>query len=265
MSEPALQIDGLTLELGGQKILHRVHLDVHRGDFVSIIGPNGAGKSSLIKCISRIFEDWEGRVRVHGQDIKELSQKVLARQLSYVPQAEGRSIPFNVFEFVLLGRYPYLSPFSTIQDEDRDIVEDTLEVVGLSNFRERAVDTLSGGERQMVFIAAALAQGANVLLLDEPNSFLDYKHQTEVFGLLRRLNVEKGITILSITHDVNSAFIQSTHVMGMKNGTSLFYGEPDDILAADRLSELYEAEFDVVEHPTKLGRRMAILKGDDEK
>ncbi|MEO0508772.1 MAG: ABC transporter ATP-binding protein [Verrucomicrobiota bacterium] len=258
MSQPsslsAIQVEGLRLQMSGETILENVSFEVGKGEFFSIIGPNGAGKTSLIKCLGRIHNHWTGRVYINGQDLQAFSQRDLARFLSYVPQAEGRTLPFSVFEFVLMGRYPHLSPFSTISIKDREVVTSILDLAGLTEFSDRRMDTLSGGERQMVFIAAALAQGAETLLLDEPTAFLDYRHQVQVSELLRRLNKENKITVISISHDINAACAQSTRVMAMKDGTCLFVETPENTMNSDRLQGLYDTSFLIADHPAGMGR-----------
>ena len=130
VSSPAIKIKDLDLNLSGKEILKGVSLEVNPGEYISIIGPNGAGKTSLVKCISRIYTHWSGSVEINGKDIGLCSQRELARQLSYVPQAEGRTLPFTVFEFVLMGRYPHLSPFTSVSGDDKKIVFQTLEKAG---------------------------------------------------------------------------------------------------------------------------------------
>ena len=254
MSEPAIKIKDLSLILSGKEILKRVSLEVKRGEYISIIGPNGAGKTSLVKCISRIYSNWNGSVEINGKDIIHYSQRELARQLSYVPQAEGRTLPFTVFEFVLMGRYPHLSPFTSVNSDDKKLVFQTLEKSGLIPFSDRKLNTLSGGERQMVFIAAALAQGADILLLDEPTSFLDYRHQAQVMQLLSRLHRENNITIISVSHDINVACAQSTGIMALKDGERQFFESPETTMDTDRLDALYETPFLIADHPSGNGR-----------
>ena len=253
MSAPIIQINNLSLTLSGKEILKGISLEVNRGEYISIIGPNGAGKTSLVKCISRIYANWSGSVEINGKNINHCSQRELARQLSYVPQAEGRTLPFTVFEFVLMGRYPHLSPFTSVSATDKAMVFEILNKAGLASFSERKLDTLSGGERQMVFIAAALAQGADILLLDEPTSFLDYRHQAEVVQLLGRLHRENNITILAVSHDINAACMQSNRIMALKNGERRFFEAPDKAMDSAALEELYETPFLITEHPSGQG------------
>ena len=249
MSDALIEITDLAFAVDDKPILRQVSLTVQAGEYVSIVGPNGAGKTTLIKCLGRIHRGWTGSIRIAGRPLQAYGQKELARMLSYVPQAEGRSFPFTVEEFVLLARYPHLSPFTSVRAADRAAVADALAVTGVAELKDRALGTLSGGERQMVFVAAALAQGARILLLDEPATFLDYRHQADVMRLLKRVNRESGITILSVNHNINSAAIWSDRIMAIKGGHSVFYGPPRDILRRDVLEEIYETPFQFIEHP----------------
>jgi iron complex transport system ATP-binding protein len=253
MSAPAIQIRNLGLMLGNKTILTGFSLDIQSGEYVSIVGPNGAGKTSLVKCIGLIHSGWTGCIKINGRDARHTARRELARQISYVPQAEGRPLPFTVFEFVLMGRYPHLSPFSSIRTDDRRFVEHTMSMAGILPLRNRRLDTLSGGERQMVFIAAALAQEAGILLLDEPTAFLDYRHQVQVAQLLSRLHRENGLTILAVNHDINTAYAQSTRIVALRNGRLFFYETPRNAMDGALLERLYETPFTVTGHPNGRG------------
>jgi iron complex transport system ATP-binding protein len=239
----AIQIENLTLSLSGQTILDGVSFAMSPGEYVSVVGPNGAGKTSLIKCLCGIHPHAGGTIRLMDQDTASISSRERARILSYVPQAEGKVFPFTAEEFVLMGRYPHLSPFTTVSAADRAAVNTALEQTGTEIFRHRKLGTLSGGERQMVFIAAALAQEAQILVLDEPASFLDYRHQTEVFQLLRRINRELGHSILTVSHNLNTAARSSSRILAIKNGRNVFYGPPADLLRPERLRDVFDTEF----------------------
>ena len=249
MSEPAIQLKDLKLSISGKEILKGISLDINKGDFMSIIGPNGAGKTTMIKCISRVYTNWTGNIAVNGKDIHKISQRELARQISYVPQAEGRSLPFSAFEFVLMGRYPHLSPFTSVSGNDKKLVEEAMEMAGVLKFRDRRLNTLSGGERQMVFIAAALAQGADILLLDEPASFLDYKHQVQVMQLLSRLHRERNITVVSVSHDINTAIETSRQIAALHNGSVIFNGTPEQTAEPAVLERIYDTSFEFTPSP----------------
>ena len=246
MSAPILDVRDLTFAVGRKTILDRVTFTVKDGDYVSIIGPNGAGKTSLIRCLNRINRIASGAITVAGTPLHELDQREIARIMSYVPQADGRDAPFSVYDFVLMGRYPHRSALSGLRREDHDAVEAALASTHIEAFAERSLATLSGGEQQKVFIAAALAQEAKILLLDEPTTFLDYRHQVEVRTLLHRLNRERGITIIAVTHDADAAVFSSHRVLALKHGALVFDGAPEELLDPEVLENIYDTAFRIV-------------------
>jgi iron complex transport system ATP-binding protein len=249
-AQAVIDIRDFCFQIGGKTVLRDVTFSVLRGEYLAIIGPNGAGKSTLLKCIDRILVGGSGRIEVCGRPLETYRQKDLARLVSYVPQADGRIFPFTVEQFVLMGRYPYLSPFSSVRRDDRDIVRRTLELTGTNEFADRQLNTLSGGERQKVLIAAALAQGAEVLLLDEPTTFLDYHHQAEIHALLARVNEESGVTIVAVTHDVNHAAMESDRIVAMRAGNVVFCGTPGELMHQGVLQRIYAVPLVLVDHPT---------------
>ncbi|MHC4250393.1 MAG: ABC transporter ATP-binding protein [Planctomycetota bacterium] len=259
---PIVEVSRFGLRLGGKQILRDVSLEVAEGEYVSVIGPNGAGKTTLLKCVMRILEGGTGGIRVAGRALEEYTQRELARLVSYVPQADGRLLPFTVREFVMMGRYPHLSPFSMTTTEDESAVARAMEMTGTAEFADRPLDTLSGGERQGALVAAALAQGARLLLLDEPATFLDPRHEADMALLLRRVNRERGVSILAVTHDVNAAALQSDRVVALKGGTVVFAGTGRELMTDEALGLVYDKRFVMVEHPTA-GMPVAVPDGVD--
>ncbi len=256
MTAPIIEVDGLTFGYGPHAVLHEVSFTVHPGEHLAIIGPNGAGKSTLLKCLDRLVEGFRGTLRVQGRDLSTYSQRELARVVSYVPQGEGRDFPFTCREFVAMGRYPHLSPFTVRRPEDEQAVDDALARAGLMPMAERRMDTLSGGERQRLLIAAAMAQGAALLLLDEPTTFLDPKHRQEVEQLLSLLNHESGVTLVAVTHDLNRAVRSADRVLVLKEGRVCYLGPTDGLFEGDALAGLFGRTFDVADHPA--GGRMIL-------
>jgi iron complex transport system ATP-binding protein len=249
MENAIIEITRFSFSISSKAILKDISLTVNEGEYISIIGPNGAGKTTLLKCLDNIHKGGDGDIRIAEKPLDKYSQKELARQVSYVPQADGRIPPFTVYDFVMMGRYPYLSPFSYPGDEDKDAVCDALAVTGTSEFAERFLRTLSGGERQKVSIAAAFAQGAKVLLLDEPTTFLDPKHEADVYRLLARVNRERGVTVVSVTHDINSAVLTSRRILALKNGSVAFCGCADKFMNNEILYKIYGKKFLFMKHP----------------
>lgn len=258
MPDSLINIHNLTLQLEGKIILHDVSLDIARGEYLALVGPNGAGKTSLIKCLARIHHAWQGEIMVDGRNLRRCSRRILSKSISYAPQAEGYDIPFSGMEFVLMSRYPYLSPFTTLCKPDRDLAEQCMEQTGTINLRDRQINTLSGGERQMVLIAAALAQGAEIMLLDEPTAFLDYHHQQRIMRMLGELNRKRGLTIIAVSHDVNAACRWSTRIAAMRNGRLLFCKTPEEMLRQTTLAAVYDTQFNFARMPD--GRKLAVVE-----
>lgn len=253
----AIEVEQLEYLVNNKPILKGVSFSVKIGDSLSIVGPNGAGKTTLLKCLNRILIKKRGTVSILGRPIERFRQSELAKLVAYVPQAGDRLLPFTVYEFVLLGRYPYLSPFSSVTKDDEEAVWQALCLTETDHLENRMMGTLSGGESQKVLIAAALAQSAQILLLDEPTTFLDPKHQIEIIQILRRTNRERGITILTVTHDLNSAVIMSNRVLALKEGKAVFQGMADQMMSEEILRMVYDQDFDFVSHP-RLNRLLAI-------
>ncbi len=239
----AIQIQNLSLELNGTAILNGVSFSVTEGEYVSIIGPNGAGKTTLLRCLLGMYA-YKGTAQIRGLDCAAAESRALARQVAYVPQTHDIEFPLTVYDFVMMGRYPYLSALSPAQKQDEKAVERALEITGTTAFRSRTLRTLSGGERQKVYIAAALAQETPLVLLDEPATFLDWKHQADIMALLKKINTECGATLLAVNHDLNSAAHWSDRIIALKNGTVFSSGTPAELISPDSLEDLFETAFE---------------------
>ncbi len=262
-SQNAIDVCGLSVWLGGRKILDGVSFGVERGEAVTIVGPNGAGKTTLLKCLAGILTAGSGKILLDGRPLGDCPRKRLARRISYVPQADSQPVPFTVEQFVLMGRYPYLSPFSPVGKEDRQAARGAMEQTDTTRFAGRRLDTLSGGERQKVYIAAALAQGGEILLLDEPTTFLDYHHQEDICRLLRRTARRSDLTTIAVTHDVNRAALESHRIVALGGGRVVFIGAPHEIMRPDVLQRIYGCPFELVDHP-HVGMPMVVPLGAPE-
>ena len=258
MTEYVLEINNFSLACEGQNILSAISFAVTQGEHLAIVGPNGAGKTTLLKCLARLLQG-EGSIKLLTRRLEEYRQKELARTMAYVPQLDGHSLPFTVNEFVRMGRYPYHSPFSAWNTEDQHAIEQALTLTGIAPFAERHLDTLSAGERQKVLIAASLAQGTHLLLLDEPTTFLDPRHQAEIQRLLQQLNREYGVTLLVVTHDINAAIAYSTHIIALKQGTLVFNGTPAAFANSQLLETIYQQRFLFAHHP-QTGHPIAVAE-----
>jgi iron complex transport system ATP-binding protein len=246
MADRDLAVRGLGYEVDGTALLSEVSLSISGGEFVSVIGPNGAGKSTLIRCLAGLLPPSRGTIRLGGRTLAELSRRVLARTIAYVPQADARVLPFSVRAFVEMGRYPHLGSWAALRSQDERAVELALERTDTAHLKDRSMESLSGGERQRAFIAAALAQGGGILLLDEPTTFLDYRHQMEILELLEDLHRNEGLTLVTATHDLNSTVAVSDTVLALRDGRVVFHGPSAGVFSAERLASIYDNRFDLV-------------------
>jgi len=250
VTSPMIKVSNVSVVLGGSTVLESIDLQVQQGDSLAIIGPNGAGKTTLLKCMNRLVVPRSGSIEIQGHRQDELDQRDLAKIVGYVPQSDGNSLPFSVFEFVLMSRYPHLSPFASVTTEDKDVAYAALDKTGTRKFAERPLDTLSGGEHQQIMIAAALAQGAEVLLLDEPATFLDYRHQVSVSNLLKELHTKESLTLVTVTHDINVALQTSTRIIALKEGRIVFDDSPEVLLESGKLESIFDTSFESLTQPS---------------
>lgn len=238
---------GLTWNAGRRTILGPLDLEVREGECLVIVGPNGAGKTTLLRLLTGLLRPRSGELLWRGQRSADLSRRELARRIAYVPQIRPSRVPLTVEDVVLLGRYPHLSALQWApRASDFAAVEEALRRVGAEELRQRRVDELSGGERQAVFIAAALAQEAELLVLDEPTIHLDARHQSDLAGLLLGLAGESGRTVVLATHDLNLAGLLGDRLLALAGGRILAIGRPAEILRPDLLESLFRARFEIV-------------------
>jgi iron complex transport system ATP-binding protein len=213
----------------------------------AIVGPNGAGKTTFLKCIGAVLPTSRGSLFVDGQDVASLKSPERARLIGYVPQEHDTVFNYLVADFVLMGRAAYISPFALPSQEDTKAAAEALEFVGLSDYAPRSISELSSGERRLVLIARALAQKSAVLLMDEPTTFLDPKHETEILRLVRKMAVEKHKTILVTLHSLEMAVQYSDSMVFMKNGEVVAWGKPDEIFREPLLERVYGMKMKILD------------------
>jgi iron complex transport system ATP-binding protein len=231
-----------------QTVLDAVSLDAAAGHIVGLLGPNGSGKTTLIRVIARMLRPDSGSIELDGRPIGSLSRIDLARRMAVVPQETHATFDISVLDMVLMGRYPHLGSFALEGPNDVAIARDAMAATGTLPFEGRSFATLSGGEKQRVVIASALAQAADLLLLDEPTAALDLGYQFEIAALLRRLNAERRTTMIVSTHDLNFAAALCGHVVLLKQGRVIADGPTDRTLTAANIRTLYDVEVDVQMH-----------------
>jgi len=244
-----LNVTDLSVNIADKTLLSNISFQLTQGDYLCILGPNGAGKSTLLKTLMGIVETSSGKIKLNQHSLSQLSQKDLARQVSYVPQAHGHQLNFTVIDFIKMARYAYHSAFSDWSLNDQHALDHSISITDTEGFLYRQMSTLSGGETQRVMIAAALCQQSPLLLLDEPTSFLDPRHQVEVHQLIQELNQQHGISIIEVSHDLNHAAQHSKHILALKQGEVLWYGESSELLQDSHLHALYDQEFVFTTHP----------------
>ncbi len=245
---------------GGTTIVDGVDLTLPVGRISVIVGANACGKSTLLKTLSRLIPATSGQVLLDGERIDRLPTKQLARTLGLLPQQPIAPEGIAVADLVGRGRHPHQKLFRSWTAEDDRAVADALETTGVSELADRAVDELSGGQRQRVWIAMALAQETDVLLLDEPTTFLDLAHQVEVLDLLTDLNRSRGTTIAMVLHDINLAARYADHLFAMRAGRLVATGAPRDVVTADLVREVFGLESDVIPDPVS-GSPLILPRG----
>ncbi|NLO98297.1 MAG: ABC transporter ATP-binding protein [Peptococcaceae bacterium] len=219
-------------------VFKKLNMELKETQFLCLLGQNGCGKTTLLKCLAGILPLSAGEVRINGKNLSAMSRREIALTIGYVPQEQETAFPFTVKEMVLVGRAPSLGFFSSPSAKDIAIAEEALERVGISKFKDKRFTELSGGERQLVLIARVLAQQAQILLLDEPTSHLDFKNQVVILRLIKDL-AQEGRAIIMTTHNPNHAFIYSNRVALMHQGKILTLGNPAEVLLESNLSQAY--------------------------
>ncbi len=233
-------------------------LDVAVGDgeFVGLVGPNGSGKTTFLNLLTRVLKPSRGRITVDGSDIASYPARTLARKMAVVPQESSFIFPFSVAEVVLMGRAPHVDTILE-SEEDFEIAAEAMRMTGVDHLASRSVTHLSGGEKQGVLIARALAQRPDILLLDEPTAFLDIKHQVDIYDILVKLNRERGMTIIAVSHDLNLASHYCERVLVFKEGRLMFDGPPQEAITADTIRDVYGARV-VVRTNSQTGRPFVL-------
>jgi cobalamin transport system ATP-binding protein len=250
----AIRLRGVTVQLGGRAVVDRVDADVADGEWVALIGPNGAGKTTLLRALARLVP-FAGEIELDGRPLAEHGRGELARLVAVVPQEPSTPPWMTVAEYVLLGRTPHLGPLAKEGVRDREAAARALARLDLLAFMERRLGTLSGGEKQRVVVARALAQEAAIVLLDEPTAALDIGHQQQALDLLDGLRAESGLTLVAAMHDLTLAAQYADRMLLLDGGRVVADGAPTEVLTAPVIARHYGAAIDVV----PVGDRIAIV------
>lgn len=244
-----LEASCVSFGYGDRLVLRDVNLAVARGEMVGIIGPNGGGKSTLVRGLSRVLPTREGKVWLDGVELARLSSGELARRLAVVPQSPNLPEAFTALEIALMGRTPHLGLLGSERPADYEIVEHAMRLTNTWHLAGRPVGELSGGEKQRVVLARALAQQPEVLLLDEPTAHLDIGHQSAVLDVLKRLNEDQALTVLAVFHDLNVASQYCRRLLLLADGRIVADGRPAEVITADSAQAVYGAGVCIFSHP----------------
>jgi ABC-type cobalamin/Fe3+-siderophores transport system ATPase subunit len=230
-------------------VVECARLDIPEGAVTALVGPNGSGKSTLLNSLSNHLTPEAGTVRLRGNDIESLGRKELARELGHLSQENDSLGSITVEELAYHGRYPHRGFFDSVSDEDSDAVERALELAGVADLRDAEIGQLSGGQKQLAWIAMVLAQDTEVLLLDEPTTFLDLYHQFRVLETVRQLNEERDVTVAIVLHDISQAARFADYLVAMDDGELYDWGPPEDVVTEQLLADVFDVEATVEYEP----------------
>ncbi|KOY80488.1 ABC transporter ATP-binding protein [Lysinibacillus macroides] len=231
------------------RVFEGLNLTIEEGKVTTIIGPNGCGKSTLLKTIGRILKKQQGTVYLQEQNMQNLSTKDIAKKLAILSQTPVAPGQLKVEELIAYGRYPHRNNVNRLTNKDEEMIEWALTVTNTIEYRNRELAQLSGGQRQRVWLAMALAQETNILLLDEPTTYLDMAHQLEVLDIVKSLNEQHACTIVMVLHDINHAARYSDHLIAMRKGVVMQTGTPQEILCAEVMRRVFHIDARIMEDP----------------
>ena len=250
MSEPLLVIDDMHCGYGKtgkvKEIVHGVSLDVARGEFVCIIGPNGCGKTTTLKAVMGLLPITKGSVHVAGVDITHMAERERARHFAYIPQAHTPPFPFTVADVVMMGRTPFINKLARVTAHDKVVAYEALELLGITPLADKAYTELSGGQQQLVLIARALTQEAEMLIMDEPTAALDFGNQQMVLSRMRTLS-RAGKAVIMVTHDPDHALFCADRVVVMERGVIIESGTPKECITTEVIDRIYGAQAKVMD------------------
>jgi len=256
---PLFWVKNLRFKYDESWVLDGLSFEVREGEILGIIGPNGSGKTTILRILSRVLIPQEGEVYIRGKNLLELEQKEIAQIIGVVPQDTYFPFPFTVGEVVLMGRSPWLSGFGFESSEDLQIASQAMALTNTLSFSSRLIFELSGGERQRTIIARALAQQPQIMLLDEPTVYLDIGHQIEIYDLIKKLNAEKKLTLIIVSHDLNLASEYCDCLILLDAGRIYKMGSPKEVITEENLSRVYQSKVLVEENPVTGAPRVTLL------
>jgi iron complex transport system ATP-binding protein len=239
--------------------LQSISFAVERGEFFSLLGPNGSGKTTALRLLNRILLPASGDIEFDARKLSDYSRADLAKRIAFIPQDTTVQFPFTVMEIVLMGRAPHCRGKMFESDNDRAVAATMLALTDVAHLAHQPITSLSGGERQRVFIARALAQEPELLLMDEPNAHLDIAHQIAIFEIVKRLNKEQGLTVISVSHDLNLASAFSDRIGLLVCGSLVAIGTPNEVLTEKHIHDTFNAQVLVDRHPSSHSPRISLV------
>ena len=238
----AISVNNLSVAYENNTIIENMNLTIPKGKISIIIGANGCGKSTLLKTIARINKPKSGDIFINSKNIKKIKEKNIAKEVAFLPQGPVCPSGLTVRELVAYGRFPHQKIIGGLNSHDKDIIDWAIKETGLSEFADREVENLSGGQRQRAWIAMTLAQETEIIMLDEPTTYLDMSYQLEVLEVLQKLNREKNITVVIVLHELNNACRFADNIIGLKKGKIICEGKPLEVINKENLKEIYGIE-----------------------
>jgi iron complex transport system ATP-binding protein len=245
----SLSAKSLTLGYGDTVIINDLDIEIPKGEITVFIGGNGCGKSTLLRSLARLLKPKNGSILLHGEEIAKMKTKEIAKRLAILPQSPVSPEGLTVYELVKQGRHPYRSLVKQWSKEDEDSVLRALESTNMLHLKDRTVDSLSGGQRQRAWISLTLAQETEIILLDEPTTYLDMTHQIEILDLLFDLNHQQGHTIVMVLHDLNLAARYAHHVVAIKDKKVYAQGKPEDIITCELVDDVFQMKCKICSDP----------------
>ncbi len=240
--ETIINCTNLGFSYNGDEILKGINLSTSPGRMFGILGANGAGKSTLLKILCGVLKPKAGDALYNGESLSKMDRRDIAREIAYIPQDPMFAFPFTVTEVVLMGRAPYIGRFEFERDEDIEIAHKALQAVGILHLKDRLINEISSGEKQLASIARGLVQEPKVMILDEPATYLDVRHRTEIMNILSELKEQRGISIIAATHDIFSSLVYFDEILILKQGEILAAGKTDSVINSELLSSAYDTQ-----------------------
>lgn len=256
----AIDAHNISIKYSEKFIIKHLSCSIPKGKITTIIGQNGCGKSTLLRSLNKLIPTHSGSIIINDESINRFSQTALAKKISFLPQGQENHHGVTVYELISYARYPYQNFWGHLAHKDKEMIEWAMTFTNIQHLKNVTIDCLSGGQRQKVFLALALAQDTEILLLDEPITYLDPRHQLEVLKLLNKLNKQTKKTILMVLHDINLASRFSDHLIAMKNGTIMFQGTSWEVINQTMLKEIFNIKGNIILN--EITKRPVLLSYD---